>query len=473
VTNSIGEYPLGSEKRPLRVAVVGAGPSGFYAVDALLRRKEVLIEVDTFDRLPVPYGLVRFGVAPDHQNIKAIIKGYEKTATNPRFRFFGNIQFGRDIHLEDLQAHYDQIIYAVGAETDRKLDIPGEMFSGSYTATEFVAWYNGHPDYVDSQFDLSHERTVVVGIGNVAMDVTRILAKSADELATTDIADYALESLRASKIREIVILGRRGAAQAAFTPKEIKEIGSLEDVDLLVDSADLVLDAESKKSLETDKQARANVEYLTEKAREGQGASPKKVHLRLLRSPVEIIGENGHVIGVRIERNVLTKSESGDMRPRGSGEFETIPCGTIFRSVGYHGIPLPGVPFDKANGVIPNERGRVVDLETGDVVRGQYVVGWIKRGPTGLLGTNKGDSSETVDAMLEDIQGQTAPIHSNQEPGSIESLLRSNNAAYLTFSDWKELDHLEIEKGAALGKIRQKFVHLSDMLEALNKGSGQ
>ncbi|MDE0042440.1 MAG: FAD-dependent oxidoreductase [Candidatus Poribacteria bacterium] len=279
--NSVTEYPLGSEKRPLRVAVVGAGPSGFYAVDALLRRKDVLIEVDTFDRLPVPYGLVRFGVAPDHQNIKAIIKGYEKIAINPRFRFFGNIQFGRDIQLEDLQAHYDQIIYAVGAETDRKLNIPGEMLSGSYTATEFVAWYNGHPDYVDSQFDLSHERAVVVGIGNVAMDVTRILAKSPDELAATDIADYALESLRASKIREIVILGRRGAAQAAFTPKEIKEIGALEGVDLLVDSEDVVLDDESAKTLETDKQARLNVEYLTQKSREGQGARPKNVHLRL------------------------------------------------------------------------------------------------------------------------------------------------------------------------------------------------
>ncbi len=472
MSSAVAEYPLGSEKRPLRVAVVGAGPSGFYAVDALLRRKDVRIEVDAFDRLPVPYGLVRFGVAPDHQNIKAIIKGYERIAANPRFRFFGNIQFGRDIDLADLQAHYDQIIFAVGAETDRKLNIPGEMLSGSYTATEFVAWYNCHPDYVDSKFDLSHERAIVVGMGNVAMDVTRILAKSPDELADTDIADYALESLRGSKIKEIVILGRRGAAQAAFTPKEIKEIGALEGVDLVVDPADVALDEESKKSIETDKQARANVEYLTERSREKLGSSPKKVRLRLLRSPVEIIGENGRIVGVKIERNALVKSESGDMRPRGTGELETIPCGAVFRSVGYHGIPLPGVPFDQPNGVIPNERGRVVDPETGEAVRGQYVVGWIKRGPTGLLGTNKGDSGETVNAMLEDIQAQTAPMRDEREPEAIESLLRSKEASYLTFSDWKALDHLEIEKGAALGKIRQKFVHLSDMLEALNKGSG-
>ena len=230
-----------------------------------------------------------------------------------------------------------------------------------------------------------------------------------------------------------------------------------------------MLDDESAKTLETDKQARANVQYLTEKSREGQGASPKNVHLRLLRSPVEIIGEYGHVVGVKIERNVLAKRESGEMRPRGSGEFETIPCGTIFRSVGYHGIPLQGVPFDQVNGVIPNERGRVVNLGSGEVVRGQYVVGWIKRGPTGLLGTNKGDSGETVDAMLEDIQGQTAPMRDEQEPEAIESLLKSKEASYLTFSDWKELDLLEVEKGAALGKIRQKFVHLSDMLDALNK----
>lgn len=472
MTNSITEYPLGSEKRPLRVAVVGAGPSGFYAVDALLRRKDVLIDVDTFDRLPVPYGLVRFGVAPDHQNIKAIIKGYEKIAANARFRFFGNIQFGRDIHLENLQAHYDQIIYAVGAETDRKLNIPGETLSGNYTATEFVAWYNGHPDYVNCQFDLSHECVAIIGIGNVAMDVTRMLAKSPDELAATDIADYALKALRTSKIRKIVILGRRGAAQAAFTPKEIKEIGALEGVDLLIDSEDVVLDEESKKSLETDKRARTNVEYLTEKSQEGPGTNPRKVNLRLLRSPVEIIGENGHVVGVKIERNALIRSESGEMRPQGSGEFETISCGAVFRSVGYHGIPLQGVPFDQINGVIPNERGRVVNPDSGEVVRGQYVVGWIKRGPTGLLGTNKGDSGETVDAMLEDIQGQTAPMHDEQEPDAIESFLKSKETSYLTFSDWKELDLLEVEKGEALGKIRQKFVRLSDMLDALNKDNG-
>ena len=280
MTNIIKDsYPIGSEQRPLRVAVVGSGPSGFYAVDTLFRHNDIVVDVDTFDRLPVPYGLVRFGVAPDHQNIKAIIKGYEKIAANPRFRFFGNIQFGRDVQLDDLKKYYDQIVFAVGAETDRRLNIHGEMFSGSYTATEFVAWYNGHPDYVNAVFDLSHKRVAVVGVGNVSMDVTRILAKSPKELSGTDIADYALDALHTSNIEEIVILGRRGAAQAAFTPKEIKEIGAIEGVDLVVGSTEVVLDEESAKSLETDKQARTNVDYLTKKSLVGWGTNPKKVIL--------------------------------------------------------------------------------------------------------------------------------------------------------------------------------------------------
>ena len=239
VTNH--QYPVGSEQRPLRTAIVGSGPSGFYAADALLQQEDVVVDVDIFDRLPTPYGLVRFGVAPDHQKIKNVIRVYERTAANPRFRFFGNVQFGRDLQAEDLKAHYDQVVFAVGNETDRRLNIPGEALQGSYTATAFVAWYNGHPDYVDAHFNLDHQRVVVVGIGNVAMDVARVLAKSTDELAKTDISDYALESLRKSRVKEIVILGRRGAAQAAFTPKEIKEIGALDGVDLVVDPADVAL----------------------------------------------------------------------------------------------------------------------------------------------------------------------------------------------------------------------------------------
>ena len=463
-------YLIGSEQRPLRVAVIGSGPSGFYATDLLLRKQGIVINVDVFDKLPVPYGLVRFGVAPDHQNIKSVVKGYEKIAEDSRFRFFGNIQLGKDIQLGNLKNYYDQIVYAVGAETDRKLKIPGEMLSGSYTATDLVAWYNGHPAHVDAKIDLSHECVDVEGVGNVAMDVTRILAKSPDELAASDMTDFALETLRASKFKEIVVLGRRGAAQAAFTPKEIKEIGGLDGVDLVVNPEDLVLDSESEKLVEADKQVRANVEYLTRKSRDGFGTNSKKVRLRFLRSPVEIIGTNGRVTAVRIEKNVLSKDGDGIMRSQGSGQYEHIPCGAIFRSVGYHGVPLPGVPFDDLNGVIPNARGRVINPETLEPVAGQYVVGWIKRGPTGLLGTNKGDAAETVSAMLEDIEGESAPLLSDQASEEIVSFLNCRGACYLTYSDWKELDLLEIEKGEALGKVRQKFVRLPDILKAVGKG---
>ncbi|MDE0184534.1 MAG: FAD-dependent oxidoreductase [Candidatus Poribacteria bacterium] len=467
VTNH--QYPVGSEQRPLRTAIVGSGPSGFYAAEALLQQEDVVVDVDIFDRLPTPYGLVRFGVAPDHQKIKNVIRVYERTAAHPRFRFFGNVQFGRDLQAEDLTAHYDQVVFAVGNETDRRLNIPGESFDGSYTATAFVAWYNGHPDYVNAHFNLDHRRVVVVGIGNVAMDVARVLAKSTDELAKTDISDYALESLRKSRVKEIVILGRRGAAQAAFTPKEIKEIGSLDGVDLVVDPADVALDEDSRKLLADSKQARQNVTYLTEKSGEGLGTNPKKVFLRLLRSPVEITGENGKVAGVKIEKNVLYKDDTGSLRPRGTDEYETLSCGAVFRSVGYHGVPLPGVPFHEKWGIIPNERGRVIDPKTRKFVPGQYVVGWMKRGPSGLVGDNKPDSAETVRCMMEDIDGKVAPVSENMQPQAVERLLSSRNIVYLTFADWKKLDSLETENGKKAGKVRDKFVSLSDMLNAVGK----
>lgn len=467
VTNH--QYPVGSEQRPLRTAIVGSGPSGFYAAETLLQQEDVVVDVDIFDRLPTPYGLVRFGVAPDHQKIKNVIRVYERTAAHPRFRFFGNVQFGRDLQAEDLTAHYDQVVFAVGNETDRRLNIPGEAFDGSYTATAFVAWYNGHPDYVDAHFNLDHQRVVVVGIGNVAMDVARVLAKSTDELAKTDISGYALESLRKSRVKEIVILGRRGAAQAAFTPKEIKEIGALDGVDLVVDPADVALDEDSRKLLDDSKQARQNVTYLTEKSGEGLGRNPKKVFLRLLRSPVEITGENGKVTGVKIEKNVLYKDDKGSLRPRGTDEYETLSCGAIFRSVGYHGVPLPGVPFHEKWGIIPNERGRVIDPKTRKFVPGQYVVGWMKRGPSGLVGDNKPDAAETVRCMMEDIDGKVAPVSENKQPQSVERLLSSRNIVYLTFADWKKLDALETENGKLVGKVRDKFVNLSDMLNAVGK----
>ena len=460
-------HPLGSASRPLRVVIIGSGPSGFYAADALHKREDLNVHIDLYDRLPTPYGLVRFGVAPDHQNIKAVIRVYEKVMSSEHVRFFGGVELGRDISVEELRKHYDQIIYAVGSETDRRLGIPGEDLEGSYTATAFVGWYNSHPDYYQRRFNLSNERVAVVGVGNVAMDVTRILSKDPEELAVTDIAEYALESLRKSKVREVVLLGRRGPAQAAFSPKEIKEIGELKGVDLVVDPKDMDLDEDTRASLLG--AGKANVDYLTKKSQQGEGSHPRKVRARFCVSPVEILGENGHVRAVKIERNELYKDKSGRMRPRGTGQYKILPIGLIFRSVGYRGVPLPGVPFDEKRGIISNQKGRIIDPVCSQVVSNQYVVGWIKRGPTGLIGTNKRDSEATVEKMLQDIDGKRVPFDPEKTREAVDKMLAEKNLQVVTFHDWKLLDLQEVENGKRLGKVREKFVTVSAMLKAVKK----
>ncbi len=461
------DYPLGSGSRALRVAIIGSGPSGFYAAEALCKRKNLNLHIDLYDRLSTPYGLVRFGVAPDHQNIKAVIRVYRKVASREHVRFFGGVQLGRDITVEDLRKHYDQIIYAVGSETDRRLGIPGENLEGSYTATAFVGWYNSHPDYHQRRFNLSHERVVVVGVGNVAMDITRVLIRDPEELAKTDIAEYALEALRKSKVREVVLLGRRGPAQAAFSPKEIKEIADLKDVDLVVAPKDVDLDEDTKSSLQGAE--KTNVDYLTKKSQQGEGSYPKKIRVRFCVSPVEILGENGQVRAVKIERNELYKDEKGRIRSRGTGQYEVLPIGLIFRSVGYRGLPLPGVPFDEKRGIISNREGRVVDPVCNQVVSNQYVVGWIKRGPTGLIGTNKSDSEATVKKMLQDIDGKRVPFIPEKTPEAVEKMLDEKNLQVVTFQDWTLLDLHEVETGKRLGKVREKFVTVSAMLKVLKK----
>ena len=457
-------YPLGSDRRPLRVAIIGSGPSGFYAADALFRRKDLNVQVDLYDRLPTPYGLVRFGVAPDHQKIKGVIRVYEKVAAKEGLRFFGNVHVGYDLSVEELRLHYDQIVFAIGCETDRRLSIPGEDLEGSYTATEFVAWYNCHPDYIERAFDLSCQRAVVVGIGNVAMDVTRILVRDCDELAKSDIAGYALEALRKSGVEEVILLGRRGPAQAAFSPKEIKEIGGLKGVDLIVDPKEAELDEVSRTSLQKD--AQSNVEYVTEKSKLGEGSQPKKVRLRFCVSPVEILGENGRVTEVKIEKNELRQEESGYIRSVGTGQYETLSAGLVFRSVGYHGVPLPGLPFNEKRGIAHNQEGRVTD-PSGQIVPNEYVVGWIKRGPTGLIGTNKSDSAATVEKMLEDIAGKSAPLDPQKTPEAVDQMLAKKSLKVVTFEDWKLLDKQEVERGQSLGKVRDKFLTVAEMMEVI------
>lgn len=457
---------------PIRVAIIGSGPSGFYAADHLLKQSDPEIFVDMYERLPTPFGLVRGGVAPDHPKIKSVTNLYTRIASHERFLFFGNVEFGTDVTHQDLAQHYHAIIYAVGAQTDKKLEIPGEDLTNSYAATEFVGWYNGHPDYRHYDFDLSAKRVAVVGVGNVAMDVTRILARTVDELYETDIADYALEALKQSQVEEIYVLGRRGPAQAAFTNPEIKELGEMEDADIIVPVADATVDPLSLEDLQTngDRTAVRNVEILKEYAEREPAGKSRKIIMRFLVSPVEIIGDD-KVTAVKIVKNELYQDDRGSLRPRATEEYETIPVDLIFRSVGYRGVALPDVPFYDRWGTIPNDKGRVLTQhDHGEQVIGDYVVGWIKRGPSGIIGTNKPDSIESANMLLEDLQAGKVLKPSDTRTASIVNLVASCKPDYVTFADWQELDRLEVERGQAIGRSRLKFTTIEAMLEALGKG---
>lgn len=457
--------PIGSTERPLRVAIIGAGPSGFYAAGSLIKDASLNVSVDMFDRLIAPHGLVRYGVAPDHQNIKSVSKIYERTAADPKVRYFGNVEYGKDITMDDLRAHYDQIIWAVGAQSDRRLGIPGEDLPNSMSATEFVAWYNGHPDYKELQPDLTCKGVVVVGVGNVAMDVARILAKSMDELNGTDIADHALEALSHSQVEDIYILARRGPAQVKFTNAEIRELGHLAIADAIVIEKELYLDRISSKSIEGDTAAQKNIDYMHAYAQMGATGKPRRIHFRFLISPVEIIaGADGKIAGVRCEKNQLVPTDSGDTKAVGTGEFETIAAGMVLRSVGYKGLPLPNVPTDSRSGIILNRDGRVVDA-TGAIVPGMYVVGWAKRGPTGVIGTNKPDAVETVNEMLADVE-TTFPAP-EPDPDAIVRKLQERGVQYVTEKDWLVIDAIEIQRGKAQNRPRSKIVSRAEMLELL------
>jgi ferredoxin--NADP+ reductase len=461
----------GTATNPLRVAIIGAGPTGFYTAEHLLRQTGLVVEIDMFERLPTPFGLVRGGVAPDHQKIKAVTKVFDRTAANPHVRFFGNVEFGRDVTLDDLRAHYHQIVFTTGAQTDRSLGIPGEDLSGSHAATEFVAWYNGHPDYVDCRFDLSQERVAVIGVGNVAMDVTRILSRTPEELAQTDMADYALDALSRSKVKEVIVLGRRGPVQAAFTNPEIKELGELADAEIHVLSTEAELDVLSRQELErsNDRAAVKKVEILQAYAARPPVGKSRRITLRFLVSPVELLGVNGHVACMQLVKNQLVASDGGRLSARPTGEFEELSAGLVFRSVGYRGVPLPGVPFDERWGIIPNERGRIINPATQTPVPGQYTAGWIKRGPSGIIGTNKPDALETVNCMLEDMKhGRLlAPDH----PAVIdaEALVRERQSKFFSYADWLKLDEIETSRGQAVGRPRVKFTRVEDMLAALGR----
>ena len=454
----------------MRVAIVGAGPTGFYAADQLLRQEGLVVEIDMFDRVPMPFGLVRSGVAPDHQKIKSVTAAFDKIASNPRFRFYGCVELGKHLTVDDLRAHYHQIFYATGAQTDRRMGIPGEDLKGSHPATEFVAWYNGHPDYQDHQFDLNVERVAVVGVGNVAIDVARILCRTPEELATTDISDQALEALRHSRIREVYLLGRRGPAQAAFTNPEIKELGELAGADVVVDPKEVELDPLSRAALaqSADRATTKKVDILQSFAARPPGGKPRRLVIRFLVSPVELIGNAaGEVTGIKLVRNELYETPTGTLQPRATEQFEVLPVGLVFRSVGYKGVPLPGVPFNDKWGVILNEKGRVLDPVSKQPVVGEYTGGWIKRGPSGVIGTNKPDAAETVACMVEDL-GRGAILHPvAPRAAAADELVRSRQPQCVSYDDWRHLDRIEIARGEASGRPRVKFTRLDDILAAL------
>jgi len=462
----------GTEAQPLRVAIVGAGPTGFYATDQMFRQPGLVVDVDMYDRVPTPYGLVRAGVAPDHQKIKAVTVAFDKVAANPRFRFFGGVELGRHLSVDDLRAHYHMVLYTTGAQTDRRMGIPGEDLERSHAATEFVAWYNGHPDYRDLTFDLSQERAAVVGVGNVAADVARILSRTPEELAATDIADYALEALRASRIREVYVLGRRGPAQAAFTNPEVRELGELAGADVTARPDEVEPDELTRQALERapDRATQKKVEILKEYARRAPTGKPRRLVMRFLVSPVELRDDGkGAVSGMRLVRNRLYATATGTLQPKAIGEFEDLPVGLVFRSVGYRGVPLPGVPFNDDWGVILNEKGRVLDPQTKHPLVGQYTAGWIKRGPTGVIGTNKPDAAETVAGMLEDLARDIHLRPADPSPPAVERLVRERQPQYLSYQDWLRLDEIEVRRGKETGRPRVKFTRVKDMLAALGR----
>ena len=451
-----------STRSPLRAAIVGAGPSGFYAAGQLLGAPDPVFAVDLYDRLPTPYGLVRSGVAPDHPKIKSVTRLYDKTAAHERFRFFGHVSLGDDISRADLLDRYHVVCYTLGTSIDKRLGIPGEELRGSHAATEFVAWYNGHPDHAGLEVDLRARQAVVIGAGNVAIDVARMLALAPSELEVTDTADHAIEVLSASGIEEVTILARRGPLQAAFTNPELLEMGELERADVEVIGGDL--DELSAVALQdADKTRRRNTEIVQDYAARPKTGKPLTVRFHFLAAPVQLLGDDsGHVRAVQIERNAIAPRDDGSLAAHGTGIHDEIPAQLVFRSIGYTGKPIGDIPFDERRGLIRNEGGRVTD-PNGAHLPGEYVSGWIKRGPSGVIGTNKKDAQDTVNKILEDaVAGrQNQPIADD-----IEAMLATRAPRAVSWEGWQAIDAIETAAGAASGRPRIKLTDWAALRDA-------
>ena len=449
--------------RPVRIAIVGAGPAGFYAAQALTKSSQS-VSLDIFERLPSPHGLVRYGVAPDHDTVKSKAFTFDQILKHEAVRYFGNVTFGEDLTHEEVKAHYDAVIYTIGASSDKSLGIPGEEVRGSLSATEFVAWYNAHPDHATLNPPLDTKHVAVIGMGNVALDVTRALCKDPDALDKTDMADYAVAALRKSKVTDIHILGRRGPSQANFTPKELREVAELPGVDMVVDPADLK--ANQVGTFEDElaaKKAARNVELFSEFSKRTPAKKNKCVHIHFFVSPVKVEGEE-RVEGLRLERNRL-EPKGERLSAVGTDEFERLEIGLLLRSVGYRSKPLPGVPFDDKLGVISNIGGRVID-ENGEVVAGEYTSGWVRRGPSGVIGTNKLDAEETVGHLLEDLH--RLPLAQQPEPEAVNRLLDRKGVRYVTLRDWQRIARTERRNGGRKHRRALKFASVEAMLDAAN-----
>ena len=451
------------QRRPYHVAIVGSGPSGYFAAASLLKFADsddaADVRVDMLEMLPTPWGLVRSGVAPDHPKIKSISAQFEKTALDQRFRFFGNIVVGDHVQANELAEHYDAVIYAVGAQSDRSLNIPGEDLAGSVAAVDFVGWYNAHPHFEEMAPDLSTGRAVVVGNGNVALDVARILVTDPDVLATTDIADHALKTLHDRGVEEVLVVGRRGPLQAPFTTLELRELGHLEglgDVDVVVDPADFA-DISDEDLEASSKTVRNNIKVLRGYAEQSPKGAKRRIVFRFHTSPIEIKGED-QVESIVLGRNELATDDSGRVVARDTGEREEVPAQLVVRAVGYRGVPTPGLPFDEKSGTIPHTGGRV------DGRRNEYVVGWIKRGPTGVIGSNKSDSQETVDTLVADLSGAELADFADNHSEAIAEWLVERQPKVVTDDHWKLIDDHERTAGGSGGRPRVKLTSVAEML---------
>ena len=443
-----------------RIAIVGAGPAGIYAADLLIKSelRDFEVAIDLFDLLPAPYGLVRYGVAPDHPRIKGIIRALYEVLDRGDIRFFGNVQYGKDITLEDLKQHYNAVIFATGAIRDADLNIPGIDLEGSFGAADFVNWYDAHPDFA-REWPLEAREIAVIGNGNVALDVARVLVKHPQDMLSTDIPDNVYQGLKASAVTDVHVFGRRGPAQVKFTPLELREATHIEGVDCIVYDEDFQYDEGSQEAIDTNNQTRVMVNTLEALRAEPQNTgAPRRLHLHFFSSPVELIGENGKVTGLRVERTKL--DGKGGVTP--TGEFREFPIQAFYRAVGYFGSPLPEIPFDAKHGVIPNDGGRVLD--NGQQLPGVYATGWIKRGPIGLIGHTKSDALETIGNIIADKDSWWQPT--NHDASGVQTLLESRGVDVVGWPEWLMIDARERQLGEADGRERIKLVEREDFLKA-------